>query len=70
MCHRIEEQCQMLTVFPKLGKRCEELCPGCRCLIVDPYRVIYRIHPEDIEIVRIVHGYRDIQSLFDEDDEE
>jgi toxin ParE1/3/4 len=66
---RLYQQFQMLTAFPKLGKRYHEYGRGCRRLIVDHYWVIYSIHPAEIVIERVVSGYRDIASLFEEDEE-
>jgi toxin ParE1/3/4 len=60
----IEQQCQMLTVFPKMGTQCDDLGPGYRCLVVESYVVIYEILPDIIKILRIVSGYRDRQALF------
>ena len=68
----IDQQCQMLTVFPYMGKQCDELGHGYRCLVVESYVVVYQVLPDVIKILHIVSGYRDRQALFggDADDQD
>ncbi len=41
-----------------------EIAPDARMLIVGDYVVLYRVHDEDIAIVRVVHGARKLEDLF------
>jgi len=55
---------RLLLESPEMGRRREELLPGLRSLVVLKYIIFYTITDEFIEIVRILHGYRDVDSLF------
>jgi addiction module RelE/StbE family toxin len=55
---------ERLVAFPRLGRVVpEEGSEGIRELIVSSYRVIYRIAAERIEILTVLHGSRDLNSL-------
>ena len=51
--------------FPGMGQRRDELRPGVRCFVVSPYVVFDRALDETIEVVRVLHGARDIPSVFE-----
>ena len=54
---QIEQRAQMLRRHPLLGKHAleaEDL--DVRELVVDSHRVFYRVRPECIELLTIVHG--------------
>jgi toxin ParE1/3/4 len=60
----IERKCRLLARFPEQGQRCDDLLPGLRFITVGSY-VIYYMQVEDgIAIVRVVSGFRDLESLF------
>jgi toxin ParE1/3/4 len=40
------------------------MAPGLRSFPVGNYVVFYRIVPEGIELVRVLHGARDLRRLF------
>jgi toxin ParE1/3/4 len=50
-----------IGVFPGSGRLRPELGPALRSCIVLPYVVIYRIKRGRAEVVRILHGHRDIK---------
>jgi plasmid stabilization system protein ParE len=50
--------------FPELGRSRDELCQGCRSLLVKKYLVFYRLLPNAIEIVRVLHGSRNLPEFF------
>jgi toxin ParE1/3/4 len=60
----IETVCSTLETWPHSGRKRDELLAGVRSVPVHPYVVFYRIRDEAIEIVRVVHGRRDIVSIF------
>jgi len=61
----ITHQFSLLAVHPHLGRaRDEELRPGLRSFPVGPYIVIYRIEGDDVLILRVLRGRRNIQALF------
>jgi toxin ParE1/3/4 len=61
---RIDEVCGHLAENPQLGPARPDLRPELRYMIVARYLVLYRIAPESVEIVSVVHGARDLASLF------
>lgn len=60
----IDEACAMLKAWPYSGRKRDELIAGMRSVPVHPYILFYRIEAEAIEIIRILHGRRDIVSIF------
>jgi toxin ParE1/3/4 len=67
---KINDKCKRLTSFPGMGKKRDELSPNVRSFPVDNYLVFYRLIEDDIEILRVVSGYRDLRDLFLIEDEE
>jgi toxin ParE1/3/4 len=67
---RIISVCQVLTDTPELGRSREELRPKLRSFPVGNYLIFYRVQTERIDILRILHGARDLEALFTIDDEE
>ncbi len=50
-----------LSVFAERGRRVPEYDdPSARELIVRKYRLVYRVHPERVEVLRIIHGAREM----------
>ncbi|WP_374656253.1 type II toxin-antitoxin system RelE/ParE family toxin [Phenylobacterium sp.] len=49
-----------LAVFPESGRSRDDLQPGMRAWVVGSYVVFYRVTPDALEIVRILHGARDL----------
>lgn len=61
----LESRTRHIARFPKLGRIVPELKDDIippRELLIDPYRMMYRIHAHHIEIVAIVHGKRRLSS--------
>ncbi|MBW4669436.1 MAG: type II toxin-antitoxin system RelE/ParE family toxin [Cyanomargarita calcarea GSE-NOS-MK-12-04C] len=58
---------EILANFPKMGRKRDELSPILRSFPVDDYLIFYQQVEEGIEIARVVSGYRDLDTLFDED---
>jgi len=59
------EGCQMHVRFPNIGQSRDDLRQGLRCFVVSPYVVFYRPIEDTIEVLRILHGARDISSLIE-----
>jgi ParE toxin of type II toxin-antitoxin system, parDE len=55
---------QWLAEFPELGRSRDERCQGCRSLLVKKYLVFYRLLPNAIEILRVLHGSRNLPEFF------
>src|SRR5664279_259472 len=50
-----------LCTFAERGRRVPEYVdPSVRELIVRKYRLVYRVQPERIEVLRIIHGAREM----------
>lgn len=65
----IRKKCQLLTMFPNLGRSYDELASELRGFPVEKYIILYRTLEKDIEVVRVVSGYRNLETIFSEDDE-
>lgn len=55
---------ETLLDFPEAGIKRDELKKGLRSFPVGNYLVFYFITADGIKIVRVLHGRRDIESLF------
>ena len=56
----IDGACSRLIDHPRLGPARDDIRPGLQYVIVGDYVALYRIIDEGIEIVRVVHGRRDL----------
>lgn len=61
---RIDEVCGRLAEMPALGAARPDLAEGPRYFVTGSHLVIYRVAPGGVEIVRVVHGARDLPDLF------
>ncbi|MEA3332344.1 MAG: type II toxin-antitoxin system RelE/ParE family toxin [Pseudomonadota bacterium] len=60
----ILEKCRLLCSSPSLGRSRDELFPGIRSLPFKRYIIYYRVTEVDVEIVRLLSGYRDTDTIF------
>lgn len=70
MYSALEQRVEMLQGSPRIGVRRPEIAPAARMLVEGMYLILYQTHPdtdedpiEAVEIVRIVHGHRDLNRL-------
>lgn len=61
----IDEKCRTLAELPKMGNPCPELAPDLRMFPIDNHIIFYELIENGVEIVRVIHGARDIKELFD-----
>lgn len=62
---RTEAVCALLAQFPTMGHTHHDIrSPGYLCHYVGNYLIVYRHTVSILYIVRIVHGNRNIRSLF------
>jgi toxin ParE1/3/4 len=61
---RVFDKCNALIKQPELGRRRDELYPGLRSVPQGSYVLFYRIAGNRIEIVRVLHGAREIEQQF------
>ena len=56
----------MLAGFPYVGRaRDDDFGPGCRSVAVGEHVIVYCLENEEVLILRVVHGRRDLDALFD-----
>ncbi|MBL0933896.1 MAG: type II toxin-antitoxin system RelE/ParE family toxin [Rhizobiaceae bacterium] len=60
----IGDRIAQLLDHPKLGRLRPDIAADARFLPIGNYVVLYRLDGQTIEIVRVVHGARDVTSLF------
>lgn len=63
---RLNQKAQSLLSFPEMGRERAELAPSLRSISEASYLIFYRIAGRDIEIVRVLHGARDLVRIFSE----
>ncbi len=63
---KIKKTLERLARQPRGGRDRSELMRGLRSFACRPYVVFYRVLGDDIELVRVIHGARDIEAIFDE----
>jgi toxin ParE1/3/4 len=64
MTQLFDEKLKLLADFPGMGAMREDLGPSIRTFPVGNYLIIYRPMKSGIELLRVVHGARDLRRLF------
>ena len=64
MLDDIEEHFHMLADYPLMGRLRPDIAPELRYFVAGKYLILYRTVPEGIQIVRIIHGARELPSSF------
>jgi toxin ParE1/3/4 len=65
---RLDESIQTLALNPNLGRQRNELAEGLRSFPVGRYLIYFPL-PDGIDIVRVLHGSRDLSPLFGSESE-
>jgi len=60
----IDRKFHVLAGQPKIGRARDELVEGLRSFPVGRYVIFYLAMLDGVEIVRVLHGARDIDSIF------
>ena len=63
---KIEQKSRLLADSPEMGILREDLAPALRVWPVGRYLIFYRPASDGIDVVRVVHGSRDWERLFDD----
>ncbi|MBW4567460.1 MAG: type II toxin-antitoxin system RelE/ParE family toxin [Tolypothrix carrinoi HA7290-LM1] len=63
---KIESKLKMLASTPGMGRKRDELVPNLRSFPVGNYLIFYRPVNQGIEVLRVLHGARDIPSIFED----
>ncbi len=61
---QITDKLTRIAAFPNLGKARPAWGETYRSLPIDDYLIVYRVTDAMVEILRVVSGYRDLDSLF------
>jgi toxin ParE1/3/4 len=64
---RLQLMCDRLAEMPELGRKRDDLLLGMRAFPIERYTIFYRITKSGVEIVRVLHGARDVESIFNDD---
>ena len=64
LLRRMAATMRRLGSNPSMGRRREELLPELRSFAVGSYVIFYQFDRVGIEVIRVLHGARDIPSLF------
>ncbi|MGE0280248.1 MAG: type II toxin-antitoxin system RelE/ParE family toxin [Rhizobiaceae bacterium] len=60
----MRDRAKQLADFPELGAAHHEIANGVRFLTSGRYLILYRIDDRQVEIVRVLHGARDVSAAF------
>lgn len=63
LVNRITDATARLENYPESGPRREDIAPTARSIVVGSYTVLYRVTEASVEIVRVVHGARDMRAF-------
>jgi len=61
----VREKCALLSQQPGMGRDRADVLSGLRGFPVGNYIIFYQPVADGIEVVRVLHGARDIPELFD-----
>ena len=64
----IDRACSPLREWPELGKARDDVRDGLRSIRAGRYVIFYRVMIEVIEIVRVLHERRDVDTLFPDEE--
>lgn len=66
---RLDAKFSKIALFPNLGRQRNEILPGLRSFPIDQYLILYIPANQDVDILRVVNGYRDLSALFTDSDD-
>lgn len=66
---RINAKFFQIVQFPNLGRQRHEILPGLRSFPMEQYLILYIPVDRDVDILRVVSGYRDLLALFTDSDD-
>ena len=61
---RLDEEFELIATQPRMGRIRDDLQLGLRSQPFDKYLILYRPSGEGIEVARVIHAARDVESLF------
>lgn len=57
---QLEARLNLIATAPDMGRQVEELAPNLRSFPVGSYLIFYRPIDDGIQLIRVIHGARDI----------
>ncbi|MBX9908099.1 MAG: type II toxin-antitoxin system RelE/ParE family toxin [Beijerinckiaceae bacterium] len=60
LVERFRRRWRLLTTQPYSGPARPDIGPAIRHLVIGSYLTLYRVHADHIEILRVLHGRRDL----------
>ncbi len=63
------KKCKNLANFPNIGRSYAHVRPSLRGVPLNGYIIFYQLIDDGIEILRVVSGRQDLESLFNSEDE-
>ena len=60
----LEQKFRLLSFFPKIGRKREDIRKGLRMFPCDAYVILYREAAGSVEVVRVLHGARDLRKAY------
>jgi toxin ParE1/3/4 len=69
LAERLARATDRLADFPESGAPHPEIDIGVRGIVVGRYLILYRVGPDSVDILRVVHGARDLAALLDDEGE-
>jgi len=64
----IDRKFRILADQPNIGRMRDELVEGLRSFPIGRYIIFYRPLPDGIEVIRVLHGARDLDAIFHDDE--
>ncbi|HEX4644879.1 MAG TPA: type II toxin-antitoxin system RelE/ParE family toxin [Verrucomicrobiae bacterium] len=61
---KLDEICELLAKHPGLGRLRPTLGPGLRSFPIGNFLIFYVVKPEEINVVRVLYGGRDLPAAF------
>ncbi|HOT46747.1 MAG TPA: type II toxin-antitoxin system RelE/ParE family toxin [Spirochaetota bacterium] len=62
---------ESLDKFPQMGRIVPEFSDdSVREVYVSPYRILYQVSSNDVKILNVLHGKRDLENAFKEKDQQ
>lgn len=59
----LENAANRLSEWPLAGRTREELAANLRSIVCEPYVIFYRVADATVQIVRVIHGRRDLPTI-------
>ena len=66
--NKFDNKCKNLANFPNMGRSYDDIKSFLRGLPLAGYIIVYRVIDDGIEVIKVISGDRDLESLFLEDE--